>query len=172
MPLLYDHVFQCILTLAIILIPSIWILISFYPVKKSPAERWFHKLKKPDGAPSMPFNAVFWIISYILMGFASYIIFIHFDADPNGVTLALVLFAAQYLLTLGVAPVFFGNEDLIGNAAIITTLVPFVLWTMFEFHKVSHIACFLLIPYILWLGYDTAVAYQLLHLNTQPTSRH
>ena len=165
MILTWDIVIECAIALGLVLIPSIWIFIAFSPHRNNDTAQWYDKLKKPAGTPALWIIDTMWVASYVLTGVAVYIMYESFAADPRGVTAGLILFGIQYIVSLTYSPIFYGGENLIGGVAVLTTILPLILWTSYEFFQVSALAAYLLIPYGLWIGFSIATNAQMAHAN-------
>jgi benzodiazapine receptor len=85
--------------------------------------------------------------------------------DRPGTRLALGLFALQLALNLAWSPVFFGLESVALGAVMIIPVLLAAAATMIAFRRVDSAAAAMLAPYVLWLAYATAVAWQIWRLN-------
>lgn len=124
---------------------------------------WYDSLKKPSFQPPSWLFAPVWTILYALIGIS----FILIILEPFRVfnLLAYGLFFLQLVLNFAWTPAFFGKHKIkeaffISIALLITTALMLV-----AFYQISHLACFILIPYLLWLGFASILNFSLWKLN-------
>ncbi len=107
----------------------------------------FESISKPVLAPPGWLFPVVWTILYILMGIASYLVLT--SGKPNAA--ALTKYAIQLLFNF-FWPIIFFNLDLYLFAFIwLILLWLLILKTAIEFHQISKLAGYLLIPYLIWV---------------------
>ena len=123
---------------------------------------WFDALAKPAFMPPGWAFGVAWTILYILMGVAVAQVIV-IDAPTR--RLALHLFAIQLLLNLAWSPIFFGFHR--PNIALVTIIVLtiFVAITLILFWTLRRSAGLLMLPYLAWLLFATALNFAILRLN-------
>ncbi|WP_395678032.1 TspO/MBR family protein [Inquilinus sp.] len=124
---------------------------------------WYRALVKGSLTPPNWVFPVAWTILYLLIGAAAWRVWRR--GDRPGARLALGLFALQLVLNLAWSPMFFGLESVTLGAV---TIVPVLLAAgaaMIAFRRVDPAAAAMLAPYVLWLVYATAVAWQIWRLN-------
>ncbi len=123
---------------------------------------WYAGLVKPAlNPPAWVFGPV-WITLYALMGVALWLVW---KSDSTHKIKAIWLFAAQLALNAIWSPVFFGFRS-IGDALVIIVLLwAAIVLTIFIFSKVSKMAAYLLIPYILWVSFALYLNYSIWMLN-------
>lgn len=115
-------------------------------------ESWYAFLAKP---PFLPPNWVFapvWTVLYILMGISLYLII---SAKPKNATKLYWLFGAQLVVNAVWSFVFFEFHLLWAGVVVILALLGLVLFVIREFLRVSKVAAYLLVPYVLWLCFAT-----------------
>ena len=124
------------------------ILGSFFTIFAIPS--WYATLAKPAlNPPGWLFGHV-WITLYLLMGISLWLIW---KSDSPEKKKALWLFFAQLILNAIWSPVFFGGQSIGGALAIIVLLWAAIVLTILVFTKISKVAAWLLIPYILWVSF-------------------
>jgi tryptophan-rich sensory protein len=79
--------------------------------------------------------------------------------------LALAVFAVQLVLNAAWTMVFFGAQAIFGGVVVILVLLATILATMALFARVDRRAAALLVPYLLWVGFATALNVQIWRLN-------
>ena len=125
--------------------------------------RWFDALLKPDFMPPGWAFGVAWTILYILMGLALAIV-IH-ARGARGRGLAITLFLVQLLLNLTWSPLFFRAHQVDNALVLIQLLFVLVAVTTFVFWRIRQMAGLLLLPYLAWLGFASALNYEIGRLN-------
>ena len=124
---------------------------------------WFHTLNKPTFAPpDMIFGPV-WTALYILMVVSVFLLLK--EPTSKSKLIPITLFIAQLILNLLWSPVFFGNMDIKGGLVIVISLLIVLILTIISFYRISNTAGLLLIPYLLWVIFASALNYQYYILN-------
>lgn len=125
---------------------------------------WYATLTKPVlNPPSWLFGPV-WIVLYLLMGIAAYLVW-RKGWGRKEVKLALGIFGAQLLLNTLWSVIFFGFHSPVVALAEIVFLWLVILTTIIAFHKISRPAAYLLLPYILWVSFAGYLNYAIWSLN-------
>lgn len=117
---------------------------------------WYQGLSKPVfNPPGWVFGPV-WTLLYTLMGIAAYLVWQR-GWHRYVVKRALAVFAVQLVLNALWTPVFFGAHQ-VGLALIVIGLLwVAILATMVLFYERSKLACWLLLPYLLWVSFATVL---------------
>jgi translocator protein len=124
---------------------------------------WYATLGKPAFNPPNWIFAPVWIFLYILMGISFYIIWIKKDLPNFGLLLSLFIF--QLVLNSFWTIIFFGLHSPFFAFIEIVTLWFAILFCIILFYRVSKIASFLLIPYILWVTFASILTFAIWKLN-------
>ena len=110
----------------------------------------FASLAQPPLSPPGWVFPVAWTILYLLMGWASFLIW-KSDAPQVEKKRALTLYGVQLAVNF-VWPLLFFRAGLYGFALIwLVILLVLVVETMLAFGRIDRRAAWLLVPYILWL---------------------
>lgn len=83
----------------------------------------------------------------------------------GGRGLAIAAFVVQLLLNLAWTPVFFGLHEITNSLIVIAALDVAVLITLILFWRVRTLAGALLLPYLAWVLFATALNWQILVAN-------
>lgn len=126
---------------------------------------WFEALVKPDIYPPPITFAIVWTALYAMMGFALALIGSAWGA--RGRAVAITVFVAQFILNLAWSPVFFGAHQITGGLVVIVALAVLVLATTVLFWRIRKAAALLLVPYLAWVLFASALNYEFLRLNPQ-----
>lgn len=124
----------------------------------------FQELTKPSFAPPAWVFAPVWTVLYILMGIASYRIWMY-GLNRQDVRGALLFYGLQLFFNFLWTITFFGL-GLRGPAYIvIIILIILIMITTIRFYKIDKIAGYLLIPYLLWTMFASALNLSIWLLN-------
>jgi len=150
---------------ALFLVPGILLLgfLSGRVAGSGPGNPWFDALVKPAIYPPPAAFGIVWSILYVLMGLALTMIVTARGAPGRG--LAIGLFVLQLVVNLAWTPVFFGAHQITGALIVIAVLDVLVLVTILLFWRIRPLAALLLLPYLAWALFATALTWQFLQLN-------
>ena len=129
----------------------------------SPDTAWFQSLVKPGIYPEPKWFGIVWTILYVMIGFALALVASAWGA--RGRTAALWVFAVHFALNLAWSYVFFGAQQISGALALLVAIVLTLLVVIALFWRVRRLAAVLLLPYLAWVCFATALNYQFLQLN-------
>jgi len=125
---------------------------------------WYETLAKPSFTPPNWLFAPAWVTLYVLMGVAVFLVW-RKGLGIKNVKAALITFLVQLVLNALWSALFFGAKSLVGGAVVIVLLWIAILFTILRFFKISTAAGGLLIPYILWVTFASALNISILALN-------
>lgn len=134
-------------------------------VTQSSVDTWYPTLNKPSFTPP---NAVFpiaWTTLYVLMGVAAGNVWARMDYEKELVKKGLTFFAIQFALNMLWSYLFFGLKNPMVALVEIILLWLMIYETWFIFRKLDKIAGWLMIPYLLWVTYATALNAAIWYLN-------
>lgn len=125
---------------------------------------WYAQIEKPSwNPPNWVFGPV-WTVLYAAMGVAAWLVWRKAGSFTNAQT-PLALFITQLALNTAWSLVFFGLE-LPGLALIdIALLWVMIATTIIVFREYSRTAALLLVPYIAWVTFATALNFAIWRLN-------
>lgn len=133
-------------------------------VTQSSVNDWYVTLNKPSFNPPNWLFAPVWTFLYITMGISAGLIwskgFYHL-----WVKTALYHFGFQLMLNALWSLVFFGFKAPLLGLLIIIALLIMLIFTFKWFKIVNKTAAYMLIPYILWVGFATLLNYKIWELN-------
>lgn len=124
---------------------------------------WYPTLIKPSFNPP---NSVFgpvWTALYVLMAVAAWRVWRKADRDTARGPLAV--FALQLAVNLGWSVAFFGLREIGLAVAVILALDLLVLVTALLFRRIDRWAALLLVPYLAWIAFATALTIAIWRLN-------
>lgn len=124
---------------------------------------WFADLVKPSLYPPPATFGIVWSILYVLMGLALAMVITARGAP--GRNTAIGVFVAQLVLNLAWSPLFFALHQITAALALLVVLDLVVIATLVLFYKVRPLAAALLVPYLAWALFATALNWQFLEAN-------
>lgn len=144
----------------------LWVLASFAAAwigsQFMPGD-WYASLAKPSWNPPSGVFGPVWTILYLLMGVAAWVVWR--EAGFSGARLALSLFIVQLVLNALWSYLFFGLQQPMVAFVEIVVLWCTIMATMLAFWQVRPSAGALLVPYLCWVSFASALNYQLWRLN-------
>lgn len=125
---------------------------------------WYAGLEKPVFTPPNWLFAPVWTALYIVMAVAAWTVW---RADPGApeVRQALAAFFVQLVLNAAWSWAFFGLNSPVLGLLVILALIAAIVWTMHRFWIVSPGAMLLMVPYLLWVVFATALNGAIVALN-------
>lgn len=143
---------------ALFLVPLI-VLLGFAAGKVAgPDTVWFQNLVKPAIYPAPPVFGIVWSLLYVMIGFALALVASAWGAEGRGI--AIIAFAVHFVGNLAWTSVFFGMQNIIGGLIVLGYAVVTLLVVMGLFWRVRKAAALLLVPYLAWACFATALNYQ------------
>ena len=124
---------------------------------------WYQSLIQPPLAPPAWIFGPVWTVLYISMAVALFLYARKFAYKKKA--WGYILFFTQLLVNFAWTPAFFGVKNIVLALSIIILLDVLVLFTIFEFAKVSKTASRILIPYFIWIIFATYLNIGILFLN-------
>lgn len=112
----------------------------------------FPMLEQPPLSPPTWLFPVVWTVLYLMMGLASYLVRTG-GASEQEREEALHLYRWQLAVNLAWPVLFFGLGWYWLAFGWLVLLLVLILWTMLKFYKVDGRTVFLLLPYLLWVGF-------------------
>lgn len=130
---------------------------------------WYASLAKPAATPPGWVFGPVWTALYFLMGVAAWLVWKQWGTSSSSARLrihtALTVFGLQLLLNVFWSVVFFGLR--LPGAALFEIIF---LWltivaTILAFYKISRLAAWLLVPYLVWVSYAGYLNFSIWVLN-------
>ena len=124
---------------------------------------WYKQLDKPRWRPPDWLFAPVWTVLYVLIAVSGWLVW--HEAGFSGAALPLGVYALQLLLNAAWTPIFFGLHRP-GLAMVeIAILWGSIVATMLLFHPVSAAAAWLLVPYLAWVSFASALNFAIWRRN-------
>jgi tryptophan-rich sensory protein len=125
---------------------------------------WYSTLIKPALNPPSWVFAPTWTILYVLMGISMFLVWKK-GFNRKDVKIALLIFITQLILNTLWSIIFFAVHSTDGALIEIVLLWFAILATIIAFAKISKLAAWLLVPYILWVSFASYLTYYIWVLN-------
>merc|ERR1712137_1483549 len=126
-------------------------LSGFFTVKNV---LWFMSLLQSKFTPPRKTFRVMWTMSYVLMGISSFLVWRQ-ERDLQSPT--LIVYALQLAINALYCPLFFGLKRLDIALADIILLDTVLVYCIFLFSQISVLAAALMLPYLAWTIFSTAL---------------
>jgi benzodiazapine receptor len=146
----------------------LWVLLcaaagAIGAVATSQAPEFYASLTQPSWAPPAKLFGPVWSVLYLTMAVAAWLVWRERGwARARG---ALGLFVFQLLLNAVWSWLFFNVHDGALAFADIVALLALIIATMVAFARVRALAAWLLVPYLLWVSFATALNWSVWQLN-------
>lgn len=116
---------------------------------------WYVSLNRPNFAPPNWLFAPVWILLFILMGIAFYLIWAKTvkKEEKKLQDRAIRLFLIQLVFNTLWSIIFFGQQLLFLAFLEIIMLWILILLTILQFKKLNQLSAYLMIPYLLWVSF-------------------
>lgn len=147
-----------------------WIVISFLPgtigqlFTYPNIATWYAGLNKPFFTPPNWLFGPAWTTLYVLMGVSAYLVWKK-GWQNSEVKVALSVFIVQLFLNGLWSLIFFGWHLTLVAFIEILILWGFILLTIMKFYPLSSAAGLLLVPYLLWVTFASALNFGVWWLN-------
>jgi len=124
---------------------------------------WYQQLVLPRLQPPGPVFGIAWTILYTLMGAAVARVWISPQSASR--TAALQLFALQFVLNLAWNPLFFGARQIVPSIVLLAAIFVASFAATLAAGRVDRWAAWLLVPYLVWLGFAFGLNWRIATLN-------
>jgi tryptophan-rich sensory protein len=128
---------------------------------------WYDALARPTWTPPDWLFAPVWSVLYLAMAVAGWLVW---RALPGSrLHVAVFVWVAQLLLNASWSWIFFGLHQPGPALLDILLLLALIVWFISAASRVSSAAAWLFVPYLLWVGFATALNAAIWHLNRTRT---
>jgi tryptophan-rich sensory protein len=142
-----------------------WLAIAFIPAAvgfRFPAPAYYARLRQPSWAPPGWLFGPVWTLLYALMGIAAWLV----ARTPGPASRApMALWGAQLALNATWTPIFFGLRAPALALVNIALLWLALVATIGAFFSRRRLAAGLLVPYLAWVSFATALNYAIWRRN-------
>ncbi len=116
---------------------------------------WYPSLPKPRWTPPSWLFGPVWSLLYMAMAFAAWLVWR--ESETHDVGIALAWYVAQLVLNVAWSVVFFGRHATGAGLVVIIGLWWAIAATIAAFLPISPLAAWLLVPYLVWVTFATAL---------------
>lgn len=127
-----------------------------------PARDYYRVLETPSWAPPSWLFGPVWTTLYVLMGVAAWLVWMTDDSRKRS---ALTAFVVQLVLNFAWSWIFFGMRNPGAALVEILVLLAAIVVTAVLFWRVHRTAGVLLLPYLAWTSFATALNFSIWSLN-------
>lgn len=145
-------------------LPVVAVALSASLITQPNIPTWYTSLQKPGFTPPNWAFPVAWTALYAMMAYALWRI-LSLPENRPGHSMAIVAFFVQLVLNGLWSFAFFGGQSPIAGLVVIAALIVAILATMHAFWPLDRIAALLLIPYLAWVTFATALNAAIWRLN-------
>ncbi len=124
---------------------------------------WYQTINKPSWNPPGWLFGPVWTTLYILMG-VSFALVWHSEHPSR--KRAMSIFVLQLVLNLIWTPIFFGLHQIGWSFFVIIVLLITIAATIMKFNQINKTSAWLLVPYIVWVGFATVLTGTIWYLNS------
>ena len=125
----------------------------------------YDKITTPTFAPPAVVFPIAWGILYVLMGIRATMIYLKGKEDDISVLSPLFLYYLQLTVNFFWSIIFFNMQNFLFSLIWLLLLLVLVVVQTRSFYRISKLAAYLQIPYILWLVFAAVLNYSIFILN-------
>ena len=127
------------------------------------AASFYGQLSQPGWAPPAWLFGPVWSVLYVLMAVSAWLVWRErgFKGAPGALSLFVIQLVANALWTW----LFFGLHLGAASMAEIALLWLLIAATIFSFWSIHRVAALLLVPYLVWVSFASALTWALWHMN-------
>lgn len=150
---------------ALVTVPLIVVLGSFMGIVSNSgnANGWYQQLSQPSFQPPGWAFGVAWTILYTMMGLALAMILNARGAAGRGA--AITIFTLHLILNYAWSPLFFGAHQVTAAFYLLLTILAGALVSTALFWRIRRTAGLLMLPYLAWLCFASALNFETDRLN-------
>lgn len=123
---------------------------------------WYKSLKKPPWQPPSYVFGPVWTLLYILMGVAAWRVW-----KAGGGKQPMILYGVQLVLNIAWSFLFFKAHNITWALFDIVALLSVLVATTSAFFRVDRTAGYLMMPYLAWVTFATALTFSVYSRNKQ-----
>lgn len=161
----HDHAFRFWpLAVNLLITLSIGVVAGFFTQPQ--VATWYVTLNKPTFNPPNWIFAPVWTTLYIMIGISAYLVW-----QRRGPSVAYInaqyIYFLQLFLNFSWSIIFFGMHQILAALAVIILLWCCIVANIFYFGKINKVAAWLLVPYLLWVSFASALNFGIYILNKE-----
>ena len=126
---------------------------------------WFQSINKPICQPPNYFFYVVWTVLFIMIAASAIIVLNKSETQKKQCNLAIILYILNAFLATLFSYLFFTVQNIMLAMIEMPFLLASIILLIFCVYRISKIASYLLIPYLLWVCFATYLVGALLFIN-------
>lgn len=158
------------IALAIFLLVSAAVAVGGSLATTAHVEGWFAEATKPPWTPPDALFGPVWSVLYVLIAVAAWLVWR--TPSSSARSRALIVYAIQMVLNAAWTPLFFACYPALGAvalwlaAAVILALLMMIITMLGAYWEVARLATWLMLPYLAWVTFATALNIAIAILNS------
>ena len=124
-------------------------------------EPWYSTLIKPGFNPPDYLFPLIWVILYVSMAFAVWLIWI----NPKKTEKIIYIYFIHLLVNASWSVVFFALHQIFLALVVIVIILLLVLWLIKLYYPINKLSSFLMAPYLVWLVFAFVLNLNIFLLN-------
>lgn len=128
-----------------------------------PNTPWFAGLVKPAIYPPPAAFGIVWSILFVMIGLALALVASAWGAHGRGA--ALIAFGVHFVISQSWTAVFFGMQNMTAGLMVLGVSIASLLVALALIWRVRRAAVWLLVPYLAWLCFASALNFQFITAN-------
>jgi len=124
-------------------------------------EPWYSTLIKPGFNPPDYLFPLIWVILYVSMAFAVWLIWI----NPKKTEKIIYIYFIHLLVNASWSVVFFALHQIFLALVVIVIIIFLVLWLIKLYYPINKLSSFLMAPYLVWLVFAFVLNLNIFLLN-------
>ena len=124
-------------------------------------EPWYSTLVKPSFNPPDYIFPTIWVILYVAMAFAVWLIWI----NPKNKEKIIYIYFVHLLVNASWSVIFFALHQIFLALLVIVAIIFLVVWLIKLYYPINKISAVLMLPYLIWLGFAFSLNYTIFVLN-------
>lgn len=113
----------------------------------------YSKINQPPLSPPSTLFPIVWTILFTLMGISAALVYHFKDSKPDEVRIALIVYAVNLAVNFLWSIIFFNMQAYLFAFIWILLLIAVIVAMIVFFKRVSPLAAYLQIPYLLWVTF-------------------
>ena len=113
----------------------------------------YKNINQPPLTPPMILFPIVWSVLFILMGISSAIIYTKRSINPREALSGLIIYGLQLIVNFFWSIIFFNMQAYLFAFIWLLLLLVLIVIMILQFRKISPLAAYLQIPYLLWVTF-------------------
>ena len=125
----------------------------------------YKNINQPPLTPPMILFPIVWSVLFILMGISSAIIYTKRSINPREALSGLIIYGLQLIVNFFWSIIFFNMQAYLFAFIWLLLLLVLIVIMILQFRKISPLAAYLQIPYLLWVTFAGYLNFMIFMLN-------